>query len=79
MGQFSTRDIYLAASLLSYGERIADVNNADPQHQVFIFDGDTQRLKQMQTEYLNSRLHVEVTGYRDALIKLKNIVHLNRF
>ena len=41
MGQFSTRDIYLAASLLSYGERIADVNNADPQHQVFIFDGDT--------------------------------------
>lgn len=76
--RYSTRDVYFAAALLVYGYVLCEVNRTDIRHQKFYFEGDKRRLRGLEVEYANRKLVVEVTAYKEALQRLKSLIHMDK-
>lgn len=72
--KYNTKDIYLAATLLACDFLLIHVDKTEPKHMVFTFE-ESEKIKPIEEQYLNRKLLVEVSAFREALIRLKGIVH----
>jgi hypothetical protein len=81
-----TKDIYLAATLISLGHKIEQVDKTDLKHMEFTiipanFDSPnippvmSYDLENLAILYANDELRVSPLKYKDALQRLKSIVH----
>jgi len=70
-----TRDIYLAAALLTLGYVLQSVDKRDSKHQEFIFEISPTTLKSIELEYANERLVVNLAHLKNALQRMKSIIH----
>lgn len=84
--KLSSTDIYLAAALMSLGAKLVDVNREEPRHMIFSLemDGfessilnqtDAHLLSNLEKEYANEQLMVNAVKYKDAIQRLKSVVH----
>lgn len=71
---YNTKDIYFAATLLAYGYLLTSVDKKEPKHMIFVFE-DAEKIRPIERAYLNKEVRVEVSAFREALIRLKGIVH----
>jgi len=73
-GSFATKDIYLAAALLTLGAELVDTIRDDPKHLRFVFEhsGD---LKELENAYTNGKLEVSASKYAESIRRMKSIVH----
>lgn len=77
-----TRNIYLAAVFLCFGATLVEVDKSDPRHQEFVFeirDSEGQieigYLDKLELEYVNGKLMVNAADFREAIQRMKAIVH----
>lgn len=89
MSKKSTTDLYLAASFLALGATLEKVDKSDPRHMVFELSGTPlesvespidkdhyeTRLDKWETQYANGILLVNAVQFKDAIQRLKSIVH----
>lgn len=83
----STKDIYLAAAMIALGAKHEKTDKTDPKHMQFEFSAPTAfktgelakipapSLEQIESEWVNATLMVNAVAYKDALQRLKGIVH----
>jgi hypothetical protein len=74
--QFTTQDIYLAASAIALGAQLDDIDARDKRHQRFILTGYDIDFVALSRSYYAKELQVEATAYREALRQLKSAIHL---
>ena len=83
-----TTDLYLAAAFLALGAKLENVNRDDPRHMEFSFEPSLNifnsevlnsatklDLDAIETQWTNSELMVNATAYKDAIQKMKRVVH----
>lgn len=91
MSKKSTTDIYLAAAFLSMGAMLDNVNKDDPRHMIFEFTSSSiddshvtvsynlsdfeSKMDLWENQYANGILMVNAIKFKDALQRLKSIVH----
>lgn len=83
--QKQTKDIYLAAALLSLGAIYEGADRSDPKHMQFKFSprkatigtavAQTQDLDFIETQWVNKTLVVNAAEYAAAIKSMKSIVH----
>jgi len=71
----STRDIYLASALLSLGYVLHSVNKKDSRHQEFSFEIASTTLHEIELQYANEKLVVNAAHFKNALQRMKSIIH----
>lgn len=76
--RYSTKDVYFAAALLVCGYVLCEVGRTDVRHQKFYFEGDRRKIRELEVCYANRKLEVETTAYKEALQRLKSIIHADR-
>lgn len=82
-----TKDIYLAAAMIALGAKHESTDKTDPRHMEFKFAAPTAfqtgelakipapSLEQIESEWLNGTLMVNAIAFKDAIQRLKGIVH----
>lgn len=73
--QSQTKDIYLAAALLTLGYNLQEVSKKEPKHQVFVFEINPSIFKQIELELANEKLVVNLAKFKNSLQRMKSIVH----
>lgn len=83
----TTRDLYLAAALLSLGAVYEGANRDDPRNMEFKFSPKmakmtsdsleipTMDLDNIEKSWVNHTLVVNATDYADAIKRMKSLVH----
>ena len=69
----TTSDIYFAAALLAKGAYLEKIDRTKPRHMTFTFSGDD--LDSLEMKWVNKELEVNALDYRDAIQRMKSIVH----
>lgn len=78
----TTKNIYLAAVFLCIGAILKEVKKDDLRHQEFVFemydrDGNIAIgvLDKVEIDYANKQVMVNAADYREALQRMKSVVH----
>lgn len=85
----TTKDLYLAATWLALGARHEGTDKTDPRHMTFKFSPkplfetgvlagtpvDGQDLEKIETDYVNGCVMVNAVAYKEALQRLKAVIH----
>lgn len=88
MKTYKTRDIYLAAVLIVLGAKLDRTDKADPRHQEFHFSANVENspvdeilhgidFEKVETDYANAELMINAVKFKEALQRMKSIIHSN--
>ena len=73
---FSTKDLYLSAALLSLGASLINIDRTDPKHMEFQFVSDSSLdLKSIELEWTNKTLECNAASFAEAIRRMKALVH----
>ncbi len=83
MTEFGTPDIFLAAAYIALGAVYTRADKTNPKHMVFYFsypedeseEEPTFSFASIEQRWVNNSLLVNATRYKDALQRLKSVVH----
>ena len=91
MNTYRTKDIYLGAILLALGAKLESVDRTDPRHQEFEFSSveDAVGIEEdkylevvrgvdfsaVETQYANAELMINVVKFKEAIQRMKSLVH----
>lgn len=68
---FKTMNMYLAAAIMAGGYVLDSVENSDPEHVIFCFEGNSSDLLEIEKNWSKRTLMVNARSYSEALWEIR--------